>query len=354
VLPCIRIGLQLGSQSEPAVKSLLSQIAALIIEAAVRPSLHDLATTFMLMVSESLPRFSRLELMSPELQKICETVPKLPAITGNRETLLNALKFISVWIENFERFSNVFSERPCSTFLLEAFTKIPVDQGIYEVLMSIKTQQFVRLAIDVMKGTEFGGPLLKVLVSLSRNSSNAFEYFHSGVLSFALECTEDPNLCPSALELFRSIGTFFFSPLALDDFIKQFSKGNSQLHLLDSMLQMILHDSIHLPSFFHFPDHTRSGIFGPATTELNEQWSFVTHVRVALTSCDFLILTDENVSTFEFRFVEKKLSFWRREGGRILAHGVFRFAFELQKWHRIVLIYSPRSITLVEIGRAHV
>jgi len=135
------------------------------------------------------------------------------------------------------------------------------------------------MVFDIIRGTEFEMAFLEHLIQSSKNVSNAFEYFECGILDYAIDRSTQRELSKRALAVYHSVGTSFYSPLALNTFLENVSKTKNRAAKLSCFVRMMEDRSELFSSFFHFREKARSGIFGPSTARLSQQWTFAVVIR---------------------------------------------------------------------------
>ncbi|OHT03981.1 hypothetical protein TRFO_28644 [Tritrichomonas foetus] len=367
--PCFKVGMSLshiqpveiGKQS---VHETLEQVYAILQQASQDKSYHNLAIEMVSYMTESVPTFNIS--IFDDLTGLFEATSKLPSYISTSEAFLKCLKFFNTFCAYFPQFLRIVNSN--SSIVIRDFEstapKIKITQDIIDCLIlfmlnetelkdqRIKNRAALRLLLQISKETEFEEFVLKFILSICEQSMfNNFECFSCDVIGYSLNRIH--KLTDLSLNLFRVIGSKFFSPLALNQTIKtmRLIDGKREIihqKLIDTFLSMMLDDRPRpVTSFFHFANNGNGIIVTNLDPTLfNEPFSFMTTFRVDSFFDLFypIISISESMSSLVAIYIKNDMIVvqFNQHPGMIV-----RYSFVECHWYKIIAIFNPACIQIV-------
>lgn len=379
LLPCLSIGLNISSQvgfvkAKPIILNIILLLTSIFRQNENSKEYHKISNLFIEIISESIQSFNKEIIEEIIKQKFFITVSKLPKVTKTPETLLLVIRLYTSVTIRFPNLIHLFIQS-MSIFsnLKKAFCDIKITHEIAEALFSfamnkqtklhfyslpiIQNRAALELLLDVSNDTEIEELLLKDLCHLCKGStSNVLECFHIDCIHYALEKAKKPKLRKSALELFKVIGSLFFSPFSFNDLFKTLLSYNEETRnsyhqsIIKAFTRLISEESqIPINCFFHF-NGFQSGIFGPSISSnfLNQPWTFLTTFCLDTETSNedsLLLFTEDNNSILYFYFSNGDLHMIRKEQNEYFS-AQFNVKISRNKWYQIMIVNSGKEVSL--------
>ena len=400
--PCFKIGLSL-SHSPPfnigkqSTHDTLEQINSILQQALQDNNLHDLAIQMVSYMTECTPTFDVSVFQN--LYGLFESISKLILVNPTSDSFLKCLNFFHMFCAYYPQFlkiicinpsfqsqnlgSNISSQSISAVMrdfetvankiqitkeiidclVLFMLNEISVnfeeifDQKNYDFEGKIKNRAALHLLLQIAKDTDFEEYVLNLILNLCQKSMyNTFECFSCDVIGFALRRFDNGKYTDVSLELFRVIGTKFFSPLALNQTLKSMrlkdgKRCNNHQRLLDIFLEMMVADRPRpVTSFFHFAGKGNGVIIKNIDSSLfSEPYSFVTTLHVEKFQDTFYPIlsiseTNQSNKSFVAIFIKNDMIVvqYNDNPGYIL-----RYNFSQKQWYKIIAIFNPACLQVI-------
>lgn len=367
--PCFKIGLSLSYTTpfnigKQCVYFTLEQVFSILKQALTDDNAHDLAIE---LVTYLIDQVNLIDVsVFNDFYAMFEVISKLPSFIPTSDAFLKCLKFLNKFCAHFPQFLRFVNSN--NSVIIRNFDsvspKIKITQEIIDCLIAfmlnsteikeskIKNRAALRLLLQISKGTEFENSVLNFLLKTCRNSMfNNFECFSCDVIGFVLDRLA--NHLELSLELFKVIGSKFFSPLALNQTFKAMrlvegQRCKHQQKLLDTFLSMLI-DCRPSPvnSFFHFGGDGEGVVVKNLDPVIfSEPYSIATIFKIEKFEEKFypILTITENCKNSLLSFFMKSDMFviqYNQHPGYVL-----RKNFVDSNWYKLVIVIHPAIIQI--------
>ncbi|OHS97434.1 hypothetical protein TRFO_09432 [Tritrichomonas foetus] len=394
MIPCFKIGLEKSLQeinnskgnnleydnqaiilAQKASSNIVEQILFILCDARYKKNLVDLALQLIDIMTESLHLFTNELTEEMNKEGFLTAVSSFASLTSDENILFSCLKFFVELCFVFPDFIQKLNNSVIYKDLLKSTKNCNLSHKIIDELFcfalnensivknnlekcKILNGSALNLLLDIIKDTEYELYALNFILSMCRVClSNCFMCFSCGIIGYALSRLHIEELFDVSMEIFKIIGTRFYSPLAMNQTFRAMrltqegKKPSYLINYIEIFLDMILHDKMSpISSFFNFTGE-KTGIVDCFLDPISFPFSIVTTFRRDNPiDCDspLISISNERGEILFVVFFKNESMFIRQNNSN---YGITVNALiKVNAWYKLFLIFPNTSSVQIYIN----